>query len=317
MKNRIVFLLLQLFCLLLPAQNWQSIKSDINLFVANDLGRNGYYDQRRVAGLMGTMAEEIGPEAVLALGDVHHFDGVASISDPLWMTNYESIYSHPELMIAWCPILGNHEYRGNTQAVLDYSRVSRRWQMPARYYSRVFADDDSGTTLRVIFLDTTPLIDSYRADNQYADAADQDIRRQAEWLDSTLRVAAEDWVIVVGHHPIYAQTKKDVSEQETLQQRIQPILRKSGKVSMYVCGHIHNFQHIQAAGDDIHYVVNTAGSLSRKVLPITDRPQLTTVYCSSATGFSVLAADKRQLRLCAIDSEGKVMHTVTCQPRKN
>ena len=31
--------------------------------------------------------------------------------------------SHPELMIDWFPILGNHEYRGNTQAVLDYTNV--------------------------------------------------------------------------------------------------------------------------------------------------------------------------------------------------
>ena len=73
------------------------------------------------------------------------------LDDPLWMTNYELIYSHPELQIPWYPILGNHEYRGNTQAVLDYSNVSRRWQMPARYYSKVFEED--GATLRVVFID--------------------------------------------------------------------------------------------------------------------------------------------------------------------
>lgn len=78
------------------------------------------------------------------------------LDDPLWMTNYELIYSHPELQIPWYPILGNHEYRGNTQAVLDYSNVSRRWQMPARYYSKVFEED--GATLRVVFIDTTPLM---------------------------------------------------------------------------------------------------------------------------------------------------------------
>ena len=90
-----------------------------NFYVANDLGRNGYYDQKPIAELMGTMGEEIGPEFVLATGDVHHFDGVRSVNDPLWMTNYELIYSHPELMIDWFSILGNHEYRGSTQAVLD------------------------------------------------------------------------------------------------------------------------------------------------------------------------------------------------------
>ena len=86
---------------------------------------------------MGQMAEEVGPEFVLATGDVHHFDGVRSVNDPLWMTNYAHIYSHPELMIDWFPLLSNHEYRGNTQAVLDYSNISRRWTMPARYYHSV------------------------------------------------------------------------------------------------------------------------------------------------------------------------------------
>ena len=44
-----------------------------NFYVANDLGRNGYYDQKPIAELMGQMAEEVGPEFVLATGDVHHF----------------------------------------------------------------------------------------------------------------------------------------------------------------------------------------------------------------------------------------------------
>lgn len=134
-------------------------KGDVNLIVASDLGRNGHYDQKDVAATMGEVAEEIGPDAVLALGDTHHYGGVQSTEDPLWMTNYELIYDHPELMVNWYPVCGNHEYRGNTQAVVDYSNVSRRWKMPARYYSKVFEED--GTTVRVVFLDTTPLIDKY------------------------------------------------------------------------------------------------------------------------------------------------------------
>ena len=152
---------------------WSTLKKDVNFFLANDLGRNGYYDQKTIAELMGVMAEEIGPECVLAAGDVHHFDGVQSIHDPLWMTNYELIYSHPELMIDWLPILGNHEYRGSTQAVMDYSDVSRRWEMPARYYTRVY--EEEGTTVRLVMVDTTPLMSKYREENQkYPEACLQD-----------------------------------------------------------------------------------------------------------------------------------------------
>ena len=141
-------------------KEWKQLKGDVTLYMANDLGRNGYYDQKPIAELMGEMAKTTGMECVLAVVDIHHFNGVASVNDPLWMTNFEQVYSHPELMLDWFPVLGNHEYRGNTQAVLDYSKVSRRWMMPARYYTKVF--EDNGTTIRIVFLDTTPLIDRYR-----------------------------------------------------------------------------------------------------------------------------------------------------------
>ncbi|MGN1245861.1 MAG: metallophosphoesterase [Muribaculaceae bacterium] len=287
------------------AKQWKQLKSEINLFMANDLGRNGYYDQKTIAGTMGEMAEAIGPESIIAAGDVHHFNGVASVSDPLWLTNYELIYSHPELMIDWHPILGNHEYRGNTGAVLDYSSVSRRWVMPARYYTRSYSH--KGTSVRVIYIDTTPLISKYRTDSiVYPDACRQDAKEQLRWIDSTLTAATEQWVIVVGHHPIYAQTAKADSERTDLQQSLLPILQKHSNVAVYACGHIHNFQHITHKGDNIDYVVNSAGSLARKVQPCEG-----TQFCSPLPGFSVIAADAESLKWHFIDKDGNVIYTFT------
>ena len=271
------------------------------------MGRNGYYDQKTIAELMGTMAETIGPEAIIAAGDIHHFNGVASVNDPLWTTNYEHIYSHPELMLDWFPILGNHEYRGNTQAVLDYAKVSRRWMMPARYYTKVF--NKKNVSVRIVFLDTTPLIDRYREEtDKNPDAVKQDVQKELDWLDQTLRQAKEDWVIVVGHHPIYAETSKAEYERTDMQKRVMPILHRYNNVSIYACGHIHNFQHIRMKGDPIDYVVNSAGALSRKVKPIEG-----TVFCSGEPGFSVIAATQKQLKLHMIDKQGRVLHTVTKQ----
>ena len=288
-------------------EQWATLKKDISFFLANDLGRNGYYDQKPIAELMGVMAEEIGPECVLAAGDVHHFDGVQSVHDPLWMTNYELVYSHPELMIDWLPILGNHEYRGSTQAVLDYSDVSRRWEMPARYYTRVY--EEEGTSVRIVMVDTTPLMSKYREENQkYPEACLQDNEKQLAWVDSVLNVAKEDWVMVVGHHPIYAETSKDESERLDMQNTLDKVLRKHKQVAMYLCGHIHNFQHIRVPGSPIDYVVNSSASLSRKVKPIEG-----TQFCSPEAGFSVIAADKKELCLHMIDKTGKVLYTVRRQ----
>ena len=81
---------------------------------------------------MGLLAERVDIEFGVAAGDIHHYLGVQSVNDPLWMTNYELIYEYPELQVEWLPILGNHEYQGNTQAVIDYFAVSRRYTSPAR-----------------------------------------------------------------------------------------------------------------------------------------------------------------------------------------
>lgn len=308
LRTLAVFLLLCCSTINLFAQTpeqWEKLKGDINLYLANDLGRNGYYDQKPIAELMGRMGETIGPKCVIAAGDIHHFNGVASVNDPLWTTNYEQIYSHPELMIDWFPVLGNHEYRGNTQAVLDYRQISRRWMMPSRYYTKVF--NKKGLSLRVVFIDTTPLINRYRKEyTTYPDAKKQNDVAQLQWLDETLRNAHEDWVIVVGHHPIYAETSKSQEERDDMQKKVLPLLHKYNNVALYACGHIHNFQHIRKSNDKIDYVVNSSASLARKVNPIDG-----TQFCSSEPGFSVISATASQLNLYMIDKEGKVLYTVT------
>lgn len=287
------------------AQEWKNLEKPLNFYLANDLGRNGYYDQKPIAETMGKMAETIDIEFVVAAGDVHHFEGVQSISDPLWMTNYELIYSHPDLMIDWYPICGNHEYRSNTDAVVEYSNVSARWTMPAKYYT--FVKEEDGVTVRIVMVDTTPIIDKYREEtDKYADASKSDWSEQMEWLDKVLSEADEDWVLVVGHHPIYAYTDKSDSERSDLQQRLDPVIRKYGNVDMYLCGHIHTFQHIRMEGCDIDYVVNTSGSLSREdVQPIEG-----TVFCSNKSGWSLITADEHELDLHMLDKDGNVLHTV-------
>ena len=310
-RNMLIILLVIAASLLLnitanaqTPEQWKTLKGDVNLFIANDLGRNGYYEQKPIAELMGVMGETIGPEAVVAAGDVHHFEGVVSTQDPLWMTNYELIYSHPELMITWLPVLGNHEYRGNTQAVLDYRNISRRWEMEGRYYTKVY--DDNGVSIRLVLIDTTPLINRYHNSSTYPDVYSQDIDAQLKWIDKTLNEATEDWVIVAGHHPMYADTKKDLIEQKDMQERLLPILQRyKSKVAMYVCGHIHNFQHIRRGNDGIDYVVNSSASLARKVNPTEG-----TIFCSPAEGFSVVSATKKQLNLYMIDKKGEVIHKV-------
>lgn len=286
--------------------------AEFNFIVANDLGRNGYYDQKTIAETMGKLGETIDIGFIAAAGDVHHFEGVAGSSDPLWMTNYEAVYAHPELMIDWFPILGNHEYRGNTQACLDYSNISRRWIMPSRYYTLEKEVDDS-TSLRLLFIDTSPLIDKYRADSiTYPDARKQDMQAQLQFIDSVLTVADETWTIVIGHHPVYAYTTKNESERLDLQQRLDPILRKH-KVDFYINGHIHNFQHIQVENSPVAYLTNSSASLSRPVA--TDEQaagtKTNTLFSSDRSGFMLCSVEHHRFTIQFADKDGNSLYQFT------
>ena len=201
------------------------LNGKLNFIIANDLGRNGYYDQKPVAEMMGDVAGRTGSQFVAAIGDIHHFGGIQSINDPLWLTNYELVYSHPNLMIPWYPVPGNHEYIGNTLALLGYSSVSRRWQMPSKYYSKSFSISDSIQVL-LLFIDTTPLIDYYRNDPKYADAAKENMEEQLKWIDTNLANSKAKWKIVLGHHPIFAGTTKSELEQKDLQKTVKTYFRQ-------------------------------------------------------------------------------------------
>lgn len=73
---------------------------------------------------------------------------------------------------------------------------------------------------------------------------------------------------------------------------------------MYLCGHIHNFQHINRNGID--YIVNSSASQSRKKVGKVDG----TVFVSGDVGFSVIGANKTKLALSMIDSNGKIIHQI-------
>ena len=272
--------------------------------ITSDLGRNGYYDQKPVAEMMGEVTDIADPEFVAVLGDAHHFDGVQSVQDPLWETNFEWIYKHPKLMIPWHPVLGNHEYLGNTQAVIDYSQISRRWQMPDRRYVKTWAISGD-VEVMLFFIDTTPLIDKFRLDQQYKDATTLSVESELAWIDSMLSVSQAKWKIVMGHHPVYAGTDKTASERLDLQKRLQPLLDRH-KVDIAVSGHIHNFQHIRVPGSDLDYIVNSSASLTRKVVPFHGA-----LFGSPDPGFTLCTVKETELIITFVNKEGVIIYQYT------
>ena len=278
--------------------------------IASDLGRNGHYDQKPVAEMMGEVAGISDVEFVAVAGDVHHFLGVASVQDPLWLTNFEWIYRHPELMIPWHPVLGNHEYYGNTQALLDYGTVSRRWEMPGRYYAMTETISADVEAL-LLFVDTPTLIDKYRDDpGDFPDAGLRPVDEQLDWIDTTLADSGAAWKIVLGHHPVHAGTTKETREREDLQRRLQPLLDTHG-VDASFGGHIHNFQHIRVPGSDVEYFVNTSASLTREVVPYEGA-----LFGSPDPGFSLCSLSETELITTFVNLDGEIVYQHTRTKRR-
>lgn len=303
MKNTVLIALLTLVNLSLAAQTKTTElpgSTSLNFIVISDHGRNGYYNQKEVAEMMGEVAEDASIRFVVTGGDNFQTAGVESVSDPLWWFSHESLYTHPSLNVDWHPALGNHDHGGNIQAQVDYSKVSRRWKMPAPYYTLVKTRND--VSIRLIILDTYSMVEGFGSPDEKYTAADA--RKQVAWADSVLSAEKEDWVIVVGHHPVYSAhpTRQNTEE---LVEYLLPVMKKHN-VDFYIGAHDHIFQHLKDPSNAIDYFVNTAGS---SVRPAATNEM--TQFAASSPGFSIVSATGTDLSMYFINIEGKVIYKYT------
>eukprot|EP00755_Sulcionema_specki_P007246 Sspe_Gene.37716::Locus_18204_Transcript_1_1_Confidence_1.000_Length_1252::g.37716::m.37716/K14379/ACP5; tartrate-resistant acid phosphatase type 5 len=120
----------------------------------------------------------------------------------------------------------------------------------------------------MIFLDSNPCVKAYRADDpsgwdpcsgKYGDCPgckfhdnilEQNCTAQLQWLRTTLQaVDANDWLIVVGHHPAHEMDVEDFVS-----------LLTSSKVDLYLNGHTHELNQYVVDGSG-HYITTGAGCM--------------------------------------------------------
>lgn len=276
--------------------NLTEVENALRFLVVGDWGRHGQNGQAAVAKQMGLAARRLDPEFIISTGDNFYPQGVASVQDPWWRVSFEDVYTDHALGVEWWSVLGNHDYQGSVQAQLDYSTVSRRWRMPARYYAREWMTDDS-TRVLIAFIDTSPYIAEYRLEPEKYHTADQDSVAQTRWLDSTLAASTAPWKLVIGHHHIYSGGKRE--PQPELERNIVPLLRKHG-VQAYFNGHEHDLQHIVRPGSPVHYFVSGAGSETRPTGPTEG-----TRYAEAVSGFMSAVITKDAMEVRAFDDRGR------------
>src|ERR1700754_1430566 len=106
-----------------------AVKDDyaMRFMAVGDWGRNGEYDQQEVAKQMGIWGVEHANDFVISVGDNFYPKGVVSETDPLFHYSFENIYTAHSLQCDWHVVMGNHDYHGDPDAQVRYSKVSRRW----------------------------------------------------------------------------------------------------------------------------------------------------------------------------------------------
>jgi tartrate-resistant acid phosphatase type 5 len=273
---------------------------EFNFFVLGDWGQRGDANQTAVANAMKQQAQLWNPKFMVLTGDNFYLFGVKDTADSHWQESFEKVYEPLNKSLDWYVALGNHDYMGNPQAEIDYQQVNRHWVLPSRYYSKL-VQLPNGQTLRLLFMDTSPFVKSYRKGITFTKGLQyQDTTAQLRWMDSTLANAKEDWKIVVGHHPLYSCDKH--GDTKELQSNVQALFEKY-KVHAYICGHSHNLQHHHLANYFTEHFISGAGAEAIKV-----KPKENTAFAKQALGFANMSFQNDSLITRFFDVNGSIIY---------
>jgi tartrate-resistant acid phosphatase type 5 len=237
--------------------------------------------QYRVARSMKQFCNNNLCNFVTLLGDNFYPNGVSGTNDPLWKDAFETPYS--PLAIPFFASLGNHDYKGNIDSQIEYSRQSKLWKMPSRYYS--FSEGE----IDFFVIDT----------NQFN-------KEQRTWLKEALNNSRNRWKIVLGHHPIYSYGGH--GDTEELKEELLPIIE--GKAQFYLAGHDHNKQVIEKKASDLTFIVSGAAG---QTSPMKDSRGA--IYSSDQLGFAHFQIDEYRAVLKILDADGKIEYSKTFEPK--
>ncbi|MEB0261583.1 MULTISPECIES: metallophosphoesterase [unclassified Mucilaginibacter] len=269
---------------------------DVHFIAVGDWGRNGEYDQNEVAKQMGDWAKNNPNNFVISVGDNFYPRGVVSETDPLWHYSFENVYTSHSLQCDWYPVLGNHDYGSDPEAQVRYSKVSRRWNMPALYYAKEFALGNPRNKVLMLMIDTDPMLHENKQ---------QQVAEQMIWLNETLKNASADvkWRIIVGHHPYYTVGPR-IKNYDTLtvREKLAPVF-EAHKIDIYLSGHDHSLQHLKPDGFT-HQFISGAGSELTGVS--TGVPY--SRFQASDHGFLYFAVNNKKINVKAVNASGKVLY---------
>lgn len=271
---------------------------NLRFLVIGAWGRYGTPQQKIVAQAMANAAIEKPCDFIISVGDNFYNSGVTSIDDPHWQKSFEDVYSAPSLQKDWYVALGNHDYGGNPQAQVEYSKISEHWKMPSRYYKIPAYVPD----IDIFVIDTTPIVwrTNSPSPEQIAKIANQDVDTQINWLDAELKSSNATTKLVVGHHTIFSGGKVHGDGNEMIAS-VLPILKKHN-VKAYINGHDHDLQYI--VRDGFPAITSGAASEARLVKAVEG-----TKFCKSEIGFLIVEINPKEMQIEFRNSKNKTLYS--------
>jgi len=284
--------------------------------------------QRQVSDQMAAYIPTIPVDFLVSVGDNFYEMGVDSDHDPQWKLSYLDIYNATAFSLPWWVIAGNHDWYNTVgpQAQVDYylHKKDNRWNFPALWYTNTWPVGNQ--TLQIVFYDAESLCETCTIKNIEEARSKGELKpevlaaynthkdrlavlgaTQWEWLNTTLATSTADWLIVVGHFPVFSGGEH--GDQAELIERLKPLLDQYN-VDAYLCGHDHNLQHLQS--ESVNYFLSGGGS-KLGTYEKTDEA----VWGVVQDGFfsHTISAATNTMATAVIDLNGAVIYQYTQQKR--
>lgn len=248
-------------------------------FIIGDWGAGGKF-QKKIADAMAHHAKEKKTNIIISTGDNFYPDGVDSADDKQWTTKFENMYNAESLAdTPWYAVLGNHDYRKNPDAQIDYGKKNKQWNMPAHYYS--FKPKEN---IEYFMLDTQMIMQGKA-------------EKQIQWLKESLQQSKAQWKMAVGHHPM--RSYGHYGDLQPLIRHIKPLFDKHD-VQFYLCGHDHDLQFIKNPDDTFHCIVSGAGGGARDTAYGEH-----SLFAATNGGFVIMETDSQYAYISFISSTGE------------
>ena len=262
------------------------------------------------------------PVFIISLGDNFYPNGVHSVTDPLFKESWMDVFlCHQSLNVPWMVTIGNHDYRGNPEAQIDFTfhplNPNGLWRCPSHNYSfsQQIPNPDGPHPASVDFfcLDTNGVQTSRRS--RYPNLTEE-LKAAISELSAKLDASTARWKIVYAHHPIYTKgrlhgiTGRCLGKQKFIDENgieldgfgLEDVLVRGG-VTAYITGHEHKLQYHQCRG--VNYFVAGASGYENNFYGGSDMSNtIDWIDNSKSSGFLSVKVNYEMITFSFVTSKG-------------